>query len=386
MRYLYQNKNNGTRDANNPLRSLTLSRLVSLQEAGERGQYADLMWLYYYMERSDAMIHSVIQRRRAALLSIDWDIRIVSQSKDDPLAAEQADFLRIVYDNIANFREAVSFLFTGFFRGFAHLEKHWTPAGLIERLEPVEQWFWLRDGLFGDWEYNAGAVSGSQRGTLIDPENFIILETAALDRILSVLYLRKNLSQADWDTYISVYGIPSIFLVGPPNASEEKQKEFQEVAEQLLSNGRGFLPHDSDVKFVTGGGGHPPFRELIKYIDEQITITATGGILTMLTEPGSGTLAGTAHQETFLQIARADAITMAGILQNAIDVPLLQQHFPGQPVMAYFEFSPGFTQETKQVVLDAVNLKTAGLEIDTAELSEKTGYTLTKTPATSSAQ
>jgi len=97
-------------------------------------------------------------------------------------------------------------------------------------------------------------------------------------------------------------------------------------------------------------------------------------------------LAGTAHQETFLQIARADAITMAGILQNAIDVPLLQQHFPGQPVMAYFEFSPGFTQETKQVVLDAVNLKTAGLEIDTAELSEKTGYTLTKTPATSSAQ
>mgnify|MGYP001825838992 CR=1 FL=1 len=58
------------------------------------------------------MVHSVIQRRRAALLSLDWDIRICSQAQHDPRAQQQADFLRMVYDNITNFREAVSFLFT----------------------------------------------------------------------------------------------------------------------------------------------------------------------------------------------------------------------------------------------------------------------------------
>jgi phage gp29-like protein len=376
MRYLCTQKDHGYRDSQNPLRGLSMPRLVGLQESGERGEYADLQWFYYYMERSDAMIHSVIQRRRAALLSLDWDVRMVSQSKDDPLAQEQADFLRMVYDNIDNFREAVSFLFTGFFRGFAHLEKHWTPGGLIERLEPVEQWFWIRDGLFGDWEYNPGAVSGARRGTVIDPENFVILETAALDRILSVLYLRKNFSQADWDKYIAVYGIPSIFLVGPPNADEAKQKEYQAVAEQILSGGRGFLPHDSDIKFVTGGGARPPFHDQIKYLDEQITIAATGGLLTMLAAPGSGTLAGNAHQDSFLQIAKSDAVTLAGILQNAIDVPLLAEYFPGQPALAYFEFSPGLTHATSQVVQDAIDLKSAGLDIDPAELSEKTGYTL----------
>jgi phage gp29-like protein len=328
------------------------------------------------MERSDAMIHSVIQRRRAALLSLDWDVRIVSQEDDNPLAQEQADFLRMVYDNIDNFREAVSFLFTGFFRGFAHLEKHWSSGGLIERLEPVEQWFWVRDGLFGDWEYNAGAVSGHRRGESIKPENFVALETAALDRILSVLYLRKNLSQTDWDAFLSVYGIPSIFLVGPPNADEAKQKEYQAIAEQILSNGRGFLPHESDIKFVTGGGEKPPFQEQIKYLDEQITIAATGGLLTMLAQPGSGTLAGSAHQDSFLQIAKSDAVTLAGVLQNAIDVPLLAEFFPGQPPLAYFEFSPGLNHATSQVVQDAIDLKTAGMQIDPAELSEKTGYTL----------
>lgn len=63
MRPIYLQKNHGWRDAYNPLRGLNLSRLTALQEAGERGQYADLQWLYYYMERSDVMIHSVISIR-----------------------------------------------------------------------------------------------------------------------------------------------------------------------------------------------------------------------------------------------------------------------------------------------------------------------------------
>jgi phage gp29-like protein len=165
-------------------------------------------------------------------------------------------------------------------------------------------------------------------------------------------------------------------LVGPPNADEAKQKEYQAVAEQILSNGRGFLPHESDIKFVTGGGEKPPFQEQIKYLDEQITIAATGGLLTMLAQSGSGTLAGNAHQDSFLQIAKSDAVTLAGVLQNAIDIPLLAEFFPGQLPLAYFEFSPDLNHATSQVVQDAIDLKSAGMQIDPAELSEKTGYTL----------
>ena len=68
---IYQSKDHRWRDAYNPLRGLSVSKLVSLLEAGERGQYADLQWFYHYMERSDAMVYSVVQRRRAALLELD---------------------------------------------------------------------------------------------------------------------------------------------------------------------------------------------------------------------------------------------------------------------------------------------------------------------------
>jgi phage gp29-like protein len=377
MASIYQSKDHLWRDGYNPLRGLGLPRLVSWLEAGERGQLTDLQWFYYYMERSDPMIYAVMQRRRAALLSVDWDIRVVNGG-DSVLAGEQAALLREAYDRIDNFRDAVSFLFSGLFRGYAHLEKHVGASGMIERLEPVEQWFWLRDGMFGSWEYNEHAVSGRLEGVPVEEEDFVIFESpsGAINRLLALLYLRKNLSQKDWDSYLAVYGIPSVFLIGPPNTPTAKEKEYQEIAEALISDGRGYLPNGSDIKFVDGGGARPPFREQVEYLDKQIVIAATGGTLTMLTESGSGTLAGGAHSETFAQIARGDAVTLSGVLQRSIDGPLLEEFFPGEPVMAYFEFSPGTSAESARVVEDVIRLAKAGYRVDAGELAEKTGYAI----------
>ena len=397
----FDQKHQGWRDKYNPLRGLSLPKLVSLLEAGERGAYADLQWFYHYMERSDAMIHAVIQRRRAALLACDWDIRLCppeageariqkSESRiqkktgDQILAEEQAAFLREAYDRVENFRDAVSFLFSGLFRGYAHLEKHFTPSGLVTRLEPVEQWFWVRDGLFGAWEYNQNARSGAARGMMVDFENFLVFESVPLNRMLAVLYLRKNLSQKDWDSFLEVYGIPSIFLVGPPNTPETKEAEYHKVAQEIMSDGRGYLPYGSDVKFVNGGGNKPPFLEHIDYIDRQITLAATGGLLTMLAESGSGTLAGNAHSDTFLQIARGDAALLSGLFQEQFDTPLLREYFPDQPILAYFEFAPPAADEVSRVVKDAVELAKAGVRIDLGELEEKTGYKLERAAAVKS--
>jgi len=383
---IFNTKDHKWRDNFNPLRGLTMPRLVSMLEAGERGQYAEVQWFYYFMERSDAMIASVIQRRKAALLSVDWDIRTVAETANTPnidkvLAEEQRDFLRMAYDNIENFKDAIGFLSSAIFRGYAHVEKHFDESGLIRRLETVEQWFWVRDGMFGDWEYNQDANSGRLTGIEITRENFVVFETIALNRILSVLYLRKNLSAKDWDSYLAVYGIPSVFLIGPPNASEQKEQEYQRIAEALINDGRGYLPNGSDIKYVNGGGGKAPFMEHLDYLDKQITIAATGGLLTMLAEAGSGTLAGGAHSETFLQLAQADAALLGALFQKEIDMPLLDATFPGQQHLAYFEFSPMASEQTQQVVDNAVDMAKAGIAVNTGELQEKIGLRIEDTEA-----
>ena len=57
----------------------------------------------------------------------------------------------------------------------------------------------------------------------------------------------------------------------------------------------------------------------------------------MLTESGSGTLAGNAHQEAFNQVAKADAVMVSEAMQRDFDAPLLAAAFSGWPVEAGFE-------------------------------------------------
>jgi phage gp29-like protein len=404
---IYSAKSNLWREYFNPMRGLTQARVRSLQEAGERGQYADLQWMYHFMERGDAMVFAIMQRRRAALLNCDWDIRIVSEVEtevggprsevrrrrsvgksavdrqwgDRVLANEQAACLREVYEGIDNFKEAMAFLFSGIFRGYAHLEKHYGAQDRIERLEPVEQWFWVRDGMFGDWEYNENAVSGRRRGVPIERENFVVLESIPLDQMLAPLYVDRVLAQRNWDAYLDVFGVPTTFLIGPPGISAEKELEYQRIAEAIMSDGKGYLPNGTDIKYVTGGGGKEPFSARLEQIDRQITLIGTGGLLTMLSESGAGTLAGNAHQEAFLQIARGDAVTVGGALQQDIDAVVLAKEFPGERALAYFEFEPNDPERTSKVVQDAAALAGAGFAMDPAEVSEKTGYRVVGAPS-----
>ncbi len=368
MSFIYTSKDNQWRENLNPLRGLTMERIVRMIEEGERGAMADLQWFYQGMERADSLIATVIARRRAALMSAEWNVRMDESPKNPGLAREQADFLLSEYDRIGNLREAVSFLATSSFRGYAHLEKHYGKQGEVTRLEPVEQWFWCRKGMFGEWQYNAGAKSGIVDGKKVNRENFIVLEQpCALDRMLAIYYFRRNLALKDWDGYLEIYGIPSLFFVGPPGATTEKEKLYAEIAEQLASAGRGYLPNGTTVTHVNGGGsGRAPFAEHLTYLDKQIALLGTGGTLTMLAESGSGTLAGNAQQDAFDQIAQADASVISEAFQRDFDAPLLAEAFPDWPVEAYFEI--GIKKENpyglpvNKDVLGRVSLESPSIE------------------------
>ena len=87
---VYTTKDNAWREYVNPLRGLTLEGLVAKIEQGERGAFADVQWFYQAMERSDALIATVVMRRRAALLSCGWDVKTEEVPQDQVLAQEQA--------------------------------------------------------------------------------------------------------------------------------------------------------------------------------------------------------------------------------------------------------------------------------------------------------
>ena len=297
-----------------------------------------------------------------------------------PLGARQAACLRDAYERIQNLREAVAFLALAEFRGYAHVERHFDRQGNTVRLEPVPQWFWARLGPQAPWQYNALARPGLPLpgDPVLDPVRFIFREVEApIDEVAVIAHVRQSLSQKDWDGFVETYGLPPLFLELPPDIPAEREAEYQAQAEAIIGDARGTMPNGTKIHTVDAGArGQNPFAEHLRYQDELIVLAATGGKLTVLAEPGTGTLAGSAHQQAFDEMTEAEAALISETLQEQFDRPLLEKYFPGQPQLAYFELAATRSLDPGEIIAQALALAKAGYEIDPAELSEKTGYRL----------
>lgn len=383
---------NRWRERYNPLRGINISRCATLMEQYQRGEMADPQWVYFFIEQGDADLFAILERREAALLQLDWNIKLASGrwSKDDPrqqgfdkaLAAEQAQALREAYEGVDNLDEAFSHLQLATFRGFAHCEKYRNADGGIFHLEIVDQWNMVRDLLRGRWKYNPEATATTfyalPEENLVDPNDFLIRERDRhVNRLALLKFIRSNLSEKDWDSFIEIYGIPSGVIIGPPGVSSGKEAEYQASAQAIAEGGSGFLPNGSNYVPNKTSLVDVPFRPRLDYLTEKLILAGTGGLLTMLTQSGSGTLAGNAHMEAFDMIARAEAKKISGIFQRSFDSEILERNFPGRDRLAYFEIAANDELDPDKIADQAQKLRAAGYAIDVTQLSEKSGWNLT---------
>lgn len=376
------------REWHNPLRNLTLSRAISLIETYPRGEFADLMWTlgapYVGIETADADLSAILSRRCSALAEMDWNANPLTSERIDPgQATLQAEALHEMMDGISNLYEAIEHFQIAINRGFAHCEVIEGPEGAPIELRPVDQWHVVRDGIYGGWRYNPEARQTNYEflGAANDmpADRFLVREIRRpLGRIALIKFVRANLSEADWGAFVERYGLASGVVTMPPDVSPDQEAAFLAAAEDVAAGGSGALPHGSGYQPNSSdkGSGATPFKEHLDYLQEKLVLVGTNGMLTMLTQSGSGTLAGSAHQETFDQLARSDARAVSEVINKQLVEPWLKKRFPGQPVMAHWELAFREEVDGSQVIEDAAKLKSAGHAIDPAELEEKTGYKL----------
>jgi phage gp29-like protein len=369
-----------SRVAINPLAGLTMHRVANYLSMAERGYYPDLAWLFRFVSKRDATLRAVRQRRMGALAKLDWEIK-VKAGVDEKKAKNQQEALHEAYDNIDNLKNSIEFLSDADFMGFSHLEKHYDENGDVCHLEPVPQWYWVRRFPSKAWLYNSKSLQ-TTLGVEIDPENFIVREVDdPINEIATICFMRKNLSQKDWDGFIETFGIPPIFIELP--AGVGRTEEYQQMADKVISDGRGVIGNGAKiVPLDTAMRGKNPFRDHLDYQDQQIVLAATGGLLTSLTSDAGlgsgGSGQASAHEGAFYDIAMGEAIEISECFQKQFDKNILDEQFPGQDHMVYFElaFDDMENEQPSQVILDAVQLNQIGYKIDQDQLEEKTGYTL----------
>lgn len=377
---------NRWREQFNPLRGLTISKAVSFYEQIGRGDFADLMWTYYHIEETDPDLLALVERRTTAIEQLDWNIKVsekkITSREMAVLADQQETALYKIYDNIGNLAQLFEHLALGPFRGLAFAQPQRDDEVNFEspnRFELLDPWLFARDGRFGDFHWNPEAQSTLTKtdATRIDPKHLIIRDCRRpINRYGLLKFIRSNLSEKDWDGFVEIFGIPHPIVVGPPNIPDSEREKFASAAATIAKGNSGYLPNQSDVKYPDSVRGTAPFKERLEYLSQKIILAGTGGMLTMLAESGSGTLAGGAHQETFEIIARADAKKISELLQFQFDRRFLRAKFPGQPVLAYFELAAKEEQDVGEVIDHGSKLVSMGLRIKKDDMEERTGYEL----------
>lgn len=385
---------NRWRNSYNPLRSLTLVRAVSLLEDIYEGRFTDVEWTWYFIEQTDPDLLALVERRTSAIGELDWNIKVVAKDKRRPdfseqLAADQAGYLRACYDNIENLGAAIEHLEMASFRMFSMLQPQIAGGGGdpiasiygADTFAVLDQWNFLRDGLYGRWFWNPDArmvsPSSMQDSDAVDMESVIVrLRERPIDRFALVKFVRSNLSEKDWDAFVEIYGLAQPIIIMPPDIPPGEETQYQTVAEEVSEAASGALPNGSDVKYPSEMRGMQPFKARLDHLSEKLVLAGTGGRLTMLTAPGSGTLAGNAHTETFKSIAAHSALQISEVFQKQFDKRLLAARFPGRPVLAYFELAAREERDVGDIIEHNSKLALAGSPIEISELSEKTGYKL----------
>jgi len=189
-------------------------------------------------------------------------------------------------------------------------------------LKPVPQWFWARMGPEAPWQYNATARPGLPMpgDPMLDPERFIFRENdSPIDEIAVIAHVRQSLSQKDWDGFVETYGLPPLFLELPPDIPAEREAEYRRRPEAIIGDGAGTVPNGTKIHTVDSGArGQNPFAETSALPGRADRAGGTGGKLTALTDSGTGTLAGGAHQRAFDDITEAEAALDLGGFPAAI--------------------------------------------------------------------
>jgi len=375
---------NHWREYYNPLRALDMQRAVALYDFSRRGLNAELQNVYREMEGLFPTLIGLIERRTSPLLEMEWKIKTIREDKlpkgaSKSLAEDMASCLQEAYGKIDNLYEAIEWLELGAFRGYAHLEKIYANPGTadlsVEHLEPVEQWHWTRKSMYAEWEYVAAATQ-TNIGVPINYEQFVIHEVRRpLDRVALVLWMRASLCEKNWDAFIEIYGVPRWLVTMPPNVPKEKESEYLAASRTIAAGGNGTLPHGASAMAADKPRDTNPFRPRLDWLQEQLVLAGTGGLLSMLSMPtGIGHGATGAHEDAFRKISKKEARKISEVFNTQFDAPLLAQKFPGQPRLAGFELSANEETDVSDICAQTLQLSQAGYQVDAAQLTEETGY------------
>lgn len=350
-----------------------------------RGEYTYPTWALYNAAQLISAIGDKFSFWSASLSGLDYDILLSDEIQNNPAlkarAKAQQQALKKAY-SAHNMATVFKHLALAKFYGYSVLSRK-TP------MEPLDWWNVLRDGLHGAFYWNPECrqttTKAMQPANIMSPDKFIIRECQdAL--ILKCLRSYKRIFDVEtwWDKNLEQESRRQVIvLTGTPDKA--KTTQYEAAARNIAEGRSGYIskgPADSptEIVFPPASRGLQFYENRLRIEDEGLTKSLTGSLLTMLTAPGSGTLAGNAHESTLSTVITAEAGEISEVLQEQFDRPELEAAgllSPGEQPLAYFAMRTSKANDPANEALWTSQLAVAGWKrTDAAVLSERMGMEL----------
>jgi len=374
-----------------PSAGLTPGGLAAIFREADQGAVIRQMELFEEMEEKDAHLAALLQTRKLAVLSLDYDILPYSQSAGDQ---EVAAALGEMIFRIPNLEEAFLDLLDAIGKGFAMSEIMWEVSGGQARVAEL-RWIPQKKVTFvEDLHPRLLTPEAPWTGVELPPWKVIYHRykarsgsdtRAGVLRVVGYLYLLKNYALKDWAAFNEVFGMPLRLGKYEATASPADRESLIQAIRSLGSDAAGVISKNTEIEFVSvasrpGGGGNP-YQLMAEFCNREMSKAILGQTLTTDTAGATGTYAAArVHAQVRGDLVEADAQSLAQTLREHVIKPLVGFNFGWDRPVPWFRFKYEAEEDLKTLSEVYGNLAAMGVPLSVEHVAERFGIPQPQSP------
>ncbi|WP_140918355.1 DUF935 domain-containing protein [Limnobaculum xujianqingii] len=315
--------------AEHPSKGLSIQKLPRILEAAEQGDLSAQASLFNDMQERDGHIFAEMQKRKNALLKLDWSIEPPKNStaEEKALAAKVAQWFEALpdfEDIILNALDAIGHGFSAQEIEWEFYQNEWLPKAIIPR---PQSWFRTTPGQKDTLLLNDGSLEGAPLwpfGWLVHQHNAKsgFIAESGLVRVLAWPYLFKNFALRDLAEFLEIYGLPARVGTYLQGATQEEKDTLLEALVMLGHDAAGIIPEGTTIDFQSAAEGQANnYQVMIDWCERTVSKVILGATLTSQADGKSSTNAlGNVHNEVRHDLTVADARQLEGLFRQLIQM------------------------------------------------------------------
>ncbi|QOF67437.1 DUF935 domain-containing protein [Actinobacillus sp. GY-402] len=317
-----------------PASGLTPAKAAALLRAAEQGDLIGQCELAEDMEEKDAHLQSELGKRRAAILTVDWQITPPANAS----AAEQRDaqMLEEILRDAVWLDDCIFDATDAILKGFSCQEIQWEP-NLVDGLKLIRAINWRDPAWFMTPQDDRNQLrlrDGSADGLELAKFGWIVhvakaktgyLSRIGLVRTLVWAFLYRNYSARDFcRVFLEIYGLPLRLGKYPEGATANEKNTLLRAVMSIGHNAGGIIPRGMEIEFDKAAEGSAnEFMAMIDWAEKSMSKAILGGTLTTQSDGKTSTNAlGNVHNEVRHELRDADLRRLQATLTRDLVYPL----------------------------------------------------------------